>query len=150
MFHFFQRNNLLVSVERESAHVTPSSSPDKVYAPLQVATPRILEHSIVVETPSSRPLQIDDEENSAGPSTPTKCRRTTHLQVLVTLFNIRVRDETAVPAIPQSNSPDINPGQDEDEDPAPFQVASNEVTFVDNTLPSFIITRQEVLFYQVF
>ena len=62
---------MLVSVERESAQVTPSSSPDKVYAPLQIATPRKLEHSIAVETLSSLPLQIDGGENSAGASTPT-------------------------------------------------------------------------------
>ena len=56
-------------------------------------------------------------------------------------------DETAVPAVPQSIVPDINSGHDEDEGPAPFQFAWKEDTFVGITLPSFSITRQEVLVF---
>ena len=61
----------MFSVELETAQATPSNSPDKVYAPLQVATPRTLGHSSAVETPSSRPLQIDEVESCESPSTPT-------------------------------------------------------------------------------
>ena len=61
----------MFSVEREVAQATPSNSPDKVYAPLQVATPRTVGHSSAVETPSSRPLQIDEAESCESPSTPT-------------------------------------------------------------------------------
>ena len=189
----------MVSVERETAQVTPSSSPDKVYAPLRVATPRTLEHSIAVETTSSRPLQIDEEENLASPSTPTASQElvkgnekaveqkenpqstsgkdtpgvvtdsttmdqpfsefaqelsashyyvgaTHHSPPGFSQFIQHPADETAVLAIPQSIAPDKNTGHNEDEGPAPFQIASNEVTFVnDNTLPNFSITRQEVL-----
>ena len=58
-----------VSVEQVSVQETPTSSPDKTYTSLRVATPRTLGQPIATESPDVRPLQIDEEPIAEGPVT---------------------------------------------------------------------------------
>ena len=58
-----------VSVEQVSAQETPTSSPDKTYTSLQVATPRTLGQPIATESPDVRALQIDEEPIAETPVT---------------------------------------------------------------------------------
>ena len=178
--------------------MTPSSSSDKVYAPLQVATPRTLEHYIAAESLNIRPLQIDEQKNVDKSTTPTTFshsdgnskevvqqkenppalsgivtpevapqsksidrRFSEYARELFGSTNYASATRLPTPGFSQFNQPpedavtgpmnpprltsDLNPSRGDDESPAEFQIASNEVTFAENTLPNLRVTRQEVL-----
>ena len=58
-----------VSVEQVSAQETPTSSSNKTYTSLQVATSRTPGQPIATESPDVRPLQIDKEPITEAPVT---------------------------------------------------------------------------------
>ena len=60
-FSFYSDNKSVVSVEQELAQVTPSSSPEKVYSSLKVATPHLLKPTGVGDSHVDPSLRIVEE-----------------------------------------------------------------------------------------
>ena len=63
-------NKSFVSVGQGSAQGTPSSSPEKIYTPLKVATPDPLKPTLVGESPIEASLQIVDDATEKASSNP--------------------------------------------------------------------------------